>query len=170
MGREIRRVPPGWNHPRKENGRYQPMYDRSFSEEAKQWVADCIAWNDGTHPDCEKHKANFPFWWQWHGNPPDGEYYRPEWTNEERTHYQMYQCTSEGTPISPVFATPEEVARWCADNGASAFAGMTATYEDWLAVANGGYAPSAAVVNGGPLISGVELAGSHQCDSQTERK
>jgi len=54
----------------------------------------------------------------------------------------MYENTSEGTPISPPFETPEELARWLADNNASAFGGMTATYEQWLATCKGLYAPS----------------------------
>ena len=66
----------------------------------------------------------------------------------------MYEITSEGTPISPAFATPEELARWLSDNEAIAFAGMTATYEQWLRVANGGYAGSA-VMTDGKMESGV---------------
>lgn len=78
-----------------------------------------------------------------------------EWTPEQATHFMMYEDTSEGTPISPAFATPEDLARWLYDNGASAFASMTASYEQWLAVARGGFAPSAVIV-GGALLSGVE--------------
>ena len=81
----------------------------------------------------------------------------PDWPESERTHLQMYESTSEGTPISPVMETPEQLARWLADTGASAFAGMTATYEQWLAVARGGFAPSAYVTASG-LQSGVALA------------
>ena len=69
--------------------------------------------------------------------------------------YVMYENTSEGTPISPAFETPEALARWLADTGASSFAGMTATYERWLNGARGGYAPSM-VMAGGHLMSGVE--------------
>ena len=79
----------------------------------------------------------------WFGTAPNREEYMPQWSDDEKTHLMMYENTSEGTPISPAFATAEELARWLADNGASAFAGMTASYEAWLRVANGGYAPSA---------------------------
>lgn len=74
---------------------------------------------------------------EWEGEPPDPAYYRPEWPDEERTHWQMYEDTSEGTPISPVFATPEECARWCADHGVSAFGRSSADYDWWLRVAGG---------------------------------
>lgn len=56
----------------------------------------------------------------------------PDWSKDERTHYQMYESTSEGTPMSPPIKTQEELARWLVDNEASAFAGRTATYEEWL--------------------------------------
>ncbi len=160
MSREVRRVPPDWQHPKKEDGRYQPMYDESFATEAQAWVDRCIAWHNGTDPDCAEHKADHPFFWMWDGDPPDPEYYRPEWTKEP-THYQMYETTSEGTPISPVFATSEELARWLADTGASAFAGMTASYEHWLKICRGGYAPSAVMVNG-VMKSGVEFVGTEK--------
>jgi hypothetical protein len=60
----------------------------------------------------------------------------------------MYEDTSEGTPISPAFGTPETLAQWLADTGASASGDMTATYEEWLNVARGAWAPSFVAVDG----------------------
>lgn len=91
------------------------------------------------------------------GNPPfyDVEV-MPQWSDSRRTHYQMYETCSEGTPISPVMKTPEELAAWLAENKASAFADMTADYETWLGMIKGpGHSPSA-VIMGGKMISGVE--------------
>lgn len=48
--------------------------------------------------------------------------------------YQMWETTSEGSPISPVFASPEELARWLADNKASWFGDATATYDQWMSL------------------------------------
>ena len=79
----------------------------------------------------------------------------PQWTDEEATHYMMYETTSEGTPISPAFETPEELARWLADNKVSTFAWFTATYEEWLPICKGGYAPSMVIDNEG-VHGGVE--------------
>jgi hypothetical protein len=87
----------------------------------------------------------------WHGyltstclDPPLGE------------GFQMWETVSEGSPISPVFKTPEELAKWLADNGASAFGSETATYEQWLKMITGpGWSPSAMVV-GGVMMSGVQ--------------
>jgi len=79
----------------------------------------------------------------------------PEWPESERTHIQMYETCSEGTPISPVMDDPEKLAHWLADNGASAFGGMTATYEQWLATIQQGFAVSLVYSPGGGIQSGV---------------
>lgn len=137
MGREIRRVPATWQHPKDENGKYQPMHDRSFSAAFAEYERERAAWERGEFPDYASEESKRLTFVEWEGEPPDPAYYVPEWPAEERTHWQMYENTSEGTPISPVFATPEECARWCADHGASAFGDDTASYEWWLRVAEG---------------------------------
>ena len=69
--------------------------------------------------------------------------------------YQIWETVSEGSPISPVFATPKELAmhmagtRWGADRGSSA--------EQWLAFINGpGWAPSMVMtskgIETGPIV------------------
>lgn len=84
-------------------------------------------------PDVPDHE-----WWGGDiPSPPNPKHYMPDWPAEQRTHYMMYEDTSEGTPISPAFATPEELARWLVDNNASAMGDDTASYEDWLRVARG---------------------------------
>lgn len=84
----------------------------------------------------------------------------PSWLDktfvEPRYGWQMWETTSEGSPISPVCESPEALARWLAENGASAFGRDTASYETWLAMIRRGSAPTAAVV-GGVLMSGVEM-------------
>lgn len=72
--------------------------------------------------------------------------------------YQMWESTSEGSPISLPFATPEELARWLADNDASACGDETATYEQWLGMIGRGWSPSA-INDGSGLRSGVAVIG-----------
>lgn len=159
MGRKVRRVPKDWVHPMVEMDRYvngrvqnvmdhQPMHDEDFETAMDRWYAEFKAYVPADH-DNETY-------WEYNGPPPDPKYYRPKWTDAERTHLMMYEDTSEGTPISPAFATPEELARWLTDNGASAFGSMTATYEQWLLTCKRGWAPSAIFGGGKPLRSGVE--------------
>lgn len=145
MGREVRRVPANWQHPNDvRTGRHKPLYpgDR-YAEAAQEFMEKANA--EGLQAAID-----------WHGQAPDQNDYMPNWPESERTHYMMYEDTSEGTPISPAFATPEELARWLADTGASAFGDSTASYEGWLRVANGGYAPSAVYTPEHGLQSGVE--------------
>ena len=171
MSREVRRVPPDWQHPKRTELRlrlgrgmtyeeeYHPMHDESYTEAATRWLADLAAFEAKDSPDkARAMEEGIQFFWDWDGMPPDKAYYFPEWPPESRTHYQMYETTSEGTPISPVMAGPEELARWLADNKASAFGGMTATYEQWLKMIIGpGYSLGSMVMdaNTGELISGV---------------
>lgn len=134
MGREIRRVPANWEHPRrdckhspwaggcdeaKRNGGkcYQPLYDRDYEVDAREWLSECIAWENGTHKDCAKYKVDHPFFWNFSCGPPNKEYYRPKWTDEERTHQQVYETVSEGTPVTPAFATKEELVEYLVANG-----------------------------------------------------
>ncbi len=149
MGREARRVPANWQHPKisKPNyrtgmmeERYQPMHDRSFSDAMSEWYAEWQAWERGERPNGSEEYENY---WDWNGGPPDPLYYMPQWPSEQCTHLMMYETTSEGTPISPAFKTPEELARWLVDNNASSFGGQTASYEGWLRVAGGGWAGGA---------------------------
>ena len=58
---------------------------------------------------------NFPF-----KEPPKGKW------------YQLWETTTEGSPMSPAFETPEELAHWLEDNKASTFGTETANYNQWL--------------------------------------
>lgn len=55
----------------------------------------------------------------------------------------MYESTTAGAPISPAFATPEELAQWLTDTNALAFGSMEYSYDSWLRIAKG--SPSAHV-------------------------
>jgi hypothetical protein len=121
MGREIRRVPPKWEHPKDEQKSelpYIPMFDRDFETTARKWIEDCIAWDNGTHKDIiadPDRKTRIPYYWQWE-NPPDEDTCRPKFT-EPATWYQVYETVSEGTPITPPFATKEELVEYLVNYG-----------------------------------------------------
>ncbi len=140
MGREVRRVPANWKHPKTDSAGYKPLHG-DYEGSAFDFLKRA---NEKGLQDALDY----------FGRAPDQKDYMPAWTDAEATHLMMYEDTSEGTPISPAFATAEELARWLADNKASAFGEMTATYEDWLAMIGKGWAPSAVIV-GGKMTSGV---------------
>lgn len=157
MGHEVRRVPKNWQHPTRSDGRgFKPLFEGPFAARAAEWDAGKAKWDRGEFPDYADEDSKKLSYEEWNGRRPNPEDYMPDWPEKERTHFMMYESTSEGTPISPAFETPEELARWLVDNETNAFAGQTASYESWLRVARGGYAPSAIRVGGGPIVSGVE--------------
>lgn len=118
MGREIRRVPPNWDHPVSErsNGREgkQPMHDQTYKAARDEWVEGLMKWERGE--DRSAFMDADSDYWEYAGAPPEREYYRP-WEDAEATWFQLWETVSEGTPVSPPFATKEELAQYLAENG-----------------------------------------------------
>lgn len=157
MGRTIRRVPADWIHPvytrdtapsERQVGWPVPLFEgKDLDEEIAEWDEGERKWAEGLRPDYDAHgkqiwiepggeplqyRGKDDTWEEWGGSRPDPADYMPNWPDAERTHIAMYEDTTEGTPISPVFKTGEALAHWLADNNASSFGDHTATYESWL--------------------------------------
>lgn len=156
MSREVRRVPADWDPREIKNayGHVQPHFDEVWEDAFEEYVKSYESWKAGTHPDFAEYGKAHSFL-DWVGGPPDPDYYRPRWPDESRTHFMMYSTTSEGSPMSPAFATIEELAHWLADTKASAFGSMTATYEEWLAMCQQGHSIASGVMINGEMLSGV---------------
>lgn len=125
MGREIRRVPANWQHPKTERanhrlGRmeecYQPLYDNAFAPAMREWIAGWDAWERGERPSYCSADDDTPYW-EYEGAPPNPQYYRPDWKSEEMTWFQVYETVSEGTPVTPPFATRQEVVDYLVEHG-----------------------------------------------------
>lgn len=86
----------------------------------------------GTCPTCKGHGSVEKYEGQ-RGEAEAWEYVEPP-VGEG---WQMWETTSEGSPMSPVFPTAEGLAHWLWISGASLFGDRTATYEDWLAIVKG---------------------------------
>lgn len=108
MGREIRRVPPNWEHPKNEAGNYQPMFDRNYHEEAKSWIE---AFNSFKPTEFCQYYWEFDY-------PPDEKYCVP-YTKDQATWYQVYETVSEGTPCTPPFETQDELVQHLVEYGES---------------------------------------------------
>ncbi len=141
-------VPKGWEHPKDFRGHHRPLYDQPYEEAAAQWLANFRKWESGEDPNREK--ADTPYFWDWDGMPPDKKYYRPSWTLEEASCFQIYETVSEGTPISPVFETKEEMLGWLVKEGYSEKAAVCFVRDGWV--------PSMAFVPGEGLIRDIETA------------
>jgi len=118
MGREIRRVPPNWQHPENEHG-FKPLHDQSYLEALNEWLENHRQWEAGTHRDLSDgvSKVVYPHYAYWGGNAPDVESYRPEWKPGEATWWQVYETVSEGTPVTPPFATQQELVEYLVTEG-----------------------------------------------------
>jgi hypothetical protein len=116
MGREIRRVPPNWSHPRDERGEYRPCFDHDYETAAEQWIAEFDQWRAGTHPHQQgEYASTCRYFWDYDA-PPDEETCRPKF-EQEPTWWQVYQTVSEGSPVTPPFATPEELIDYLVQYG-----------------------------------------------------
>ena len=120
MGREIRNVPPNYQHelstcehwPRcQADGRhFQPKYERNYNKA-------CIAWYEAAASF--EPNADCSFYHEYESNPPNKKYYLEYDPDDKQlcTWFQLYETVSEGTPASPAFATKEELADYLAENG-----------------------------------------------------
>lgn len=128
MSREIRRVPPDWEHPRytadtvfghHKIGDYLRLHNARYVDRAREYLKNYDLWIAGQHPDqagadpTDLHALHEEV-----GYPPDPNYYREdEWTDAEATAYQIYETVSEGTPVSPVFPTQADMRAWLLTQG-----------------------------------------------------
>ena len=127
MGRELRRVPKDWVHPKDKDGDLQPVLDMRYDEYKKNKEL----WANGTHPDQLDPKyaedaRECKTYASWAGSLYPKRYYIP-YERKDCTHYQLYENTSEGTPLSPVFATMKGVAQYATEHEGG-------TYADWIRV------------------------------------
>ncbi len=163
MGREIRRVPPNWEHPRGERGRFTPLMDSPFDTAMDEWNTARAEWNaPGNAERAEQEKtAGHPVpFEEWHGGPPDPETHRPAWPEGSATAYQVYETVSEGTPVSPVFATREALVEWLVNDGSGMGIGgvpQRLSRKAAEAFVNAAWAPSAIGLEGQGLYSGVTM-------------
>ena len=165
MGREIRRVPADWNPGDRAH------YDQSFVGAFAEWHRGLHQWLKGTHPDQktttdypEMYEATVQAYTEWDGRSPDPEYCRPAWTDEERTHYMLYETVSEGSAMSPAFATTDELIEWMLKNPDPVWGRRTR--EQCEALVHYGSAPSMVLV-GGQLLPGDKALAKIRAEEST---
>lgn len=126
MGREIRRVPPNWEHPKRGNGSYIELFNSDVETVFAEWMEEYRRWVEMEHDRViqeygeEKYPKDQPYrsFCAWFGSPsPDPKSYHPKWADGEATWYQVYETVSEGTPVTPPFATQAELVDYLVENG-----------------------------------------------------
>lgn len=158
MGREVRRVPANWEHPKYTEttahnqelvGKYIPLKD-NYDKALNDFEKDINEKGLGKAID------------YWGGGPQSEEYV--QYGNQPADWWQLYETVSEGTPVSPAFKTPEELIDYLVNNGdlwdqrrrlenGSGKRGYSIDAAKALVV--GGWAPSGVVV-GGIFYEGAE--------------
>lgn len=125
MGREIRRVPPSWSHPTEmrfcwamkigwtKKLSYVALHNQTHAEALEEWEADKAKWEAGERPSYASPETTFA---EYYGERPNPDHYQP-FTDEEATWFQLWETVSEGTPVSPPFATVDELAAYLAEWG-----------------------------------------------------
>ncbi len=118
-----------------------------------QWI--CVkarCQREGEPSQCDRCKGKGHVW-----TSPEAERMYESWEKEEPPTgdgWQMWETVSEGSPISPVFRTPAELARWLTENANEVDEGTT--YEQWLAMIGKGWCPSAMSLPGHGYVNGVQ--------------
>jgi hypothetical protein len=127
MGREIRRVPPNWSHPTHMVLRwgprvgyrleleYVPMEDEHFPVALAKWEAAKAKWDAGERLSYAEDDPTYTFE-EDEGPSPTPLTHRP-YSDDEATWFQLFQTVSEGSPVSPPFATLDELAAYLAEHG-----------------------------------------------------
>jgi hypothetical protein len=140
MGREVRMVPENWEHPKDEYGWDRPLLESSDRVPYEQWLEDVRQWNAGFMRDWvnggylpkDETLKDIPLD-EWAGYTPDQSMNTmPNWPEEIRTHYMMYETVTEGTPLSPAFSTREELAQWLTEHEVPVFGKTPGSFEEWL--------------------------------------
>lgn len=105
MVHKIRKVSPDWEHPKDEDGEFISLEDWSYLEAIADYLSSIedyvLKYKAG---DMKVAVA------EWTDAPSPKDCF-PDWTDEERTHLQIYTEVT-GTPVSPIFADAEELMQW----------------------------------------------------------
>lgn len=121
MGRQIRKVPKNWEHPKDEDGYHIPQYDRTYEQARKEYDRKVQTWEDGTHHRLIANpslKAKYPHYSDYDSYMPSPRLYRKEY-EQSADCFQIYETVTEGTPVSPVFESMEDMKEWLVGKGYS---------------------------------------------------
>lgn len=157
-----------WNKSVEEHSHYWLPYDNGYiptAQEINDWsiggfghdsinasiVCNARAEREGKSIACSTCGGSGSYW-----ESPENEKQADEWEREDPPKGEGYQCwetVSEGSPISPVFAVPEELADYMVRNPWGA--DKNTTFEEWCKFIRGpGWSPSFVIDSSG-IRSGV---------------
>ena len=136
MGRELKRVPMDFDYPLK-----QVWYGYFLN-----YIPTCKSTNDIDYCKQCKEFARIKGIKETRYECPDYDDYFKEVKEKLKElceppkgdGYQLWETTSEGSPVSPVFETLDELCEWCEDN-ATTFGDKKASKEEWKQMLSDGF-------------------------------
>lgn len=101
------------------------MLKDTFAKACQAWEDAYQKWLDGEHDEVirEYGEEDYPkgnpraSFIAWHGEKPDDPERYQNWEDHEATWYQVWETVSEGTPVTPPFATKEELVDYLVEHG-----------------------------------------------------
>lgn len=136
MGRELKRVPLDFDYPLHKvwYGYFMDYISTCHSNNDRDYCEQCkrmaeikgIGFKDYGCPDFDGYFAEVQEKLKMLCEVPKGE------------GYQLWETTSEGSPVSPVFKTLDALCEWCEDN-ATTFGSARATKEQWKWMLSDGF-------------------------------
>jgi len=133
MGRVVRRVPADWCHEKYSD---QPLLD-GFNKAVAYWDLGKENWERGYCRDWTGKFEQTPeeykkySYEEWTGKKPMQSDYTPDWDDDLRTCFQLYETTTEGTPLTPVFKSKEDLLAYLSTNKVSIFGLRSGTESEW---------------------------------------
>lgn len=134
MGRELKRVPLNFDYP----------LNRVWYGYYMNYISTC--YGDGNHCEQCRKMAEIKGVKLTNYGCPDFDGYFGEVAQKlkqlcevpEGEGYQLWETTSEGSPVSPVFETLDALCAWC-ENNATTFGSCKATKEQWKQMLTDGF-------------------------------
>lgn len=129
MGRELRRVPMDFDYP------LNYIWQGFLIQES---LSTCVAQDKRYCNECRKFAEIKGIPLDAEGCPCFGDYLAEPIKKIKELlappageGYQLWENTSEGSPMSPVFSTLEDLCAWCEEN-ATVFADSKTSKEQWM--------------------------------------
>ncbi len=149
---------------------WQPMFDQDWASAMRGLIWNWISWHAraiiawplaifGLLDTTRYSRLSAPVRYRRFDDVlPDPLYYRPRWRKRRRTHRQLFETVSEGTPLSPPMPSADALAEWLSGES-DVWPGTDGmTKDDWLKfMARGGWAPAIVVSSERGVESGVEF-------------